>query len=503
MEKQKSSVLKKLQATHAEEVQVNRNYLKAIIETLVFCAQQNIPLRGNNEKQDLLCERSDVNRGNFLELLSLRCRDIPWLKSRFEKQSDIHRSWISPAIQNELLQIHLELLRKLQAVDFRDAVDLGLILDETSDLSRDEQVSVCIRWVHEGSGETSETFLGFFKTAATDGKTLLNLTKDALLTVGVPLSNIIGQCMDGASNMSGKERGLSTRIKEVAPKAIYVHCYGHVLNLALQDTISTLEPLRNALGVFQSLYNLLEASSKRHAFFEKVEAQEEDEHAQKLTLKSLSVTRWSCRYDAEKAVINQLSSIMKALVTLSEERDVKTHSDSISLIHAMANFEFIFGLVLLRVILSNTHGLSQYLQSAKMDVAKASKSAEAVIKTLRKCRSDEAFDSLWSTSEIYSDQVRSALSETDYEFRDPRVPHQRRPSKRVQALLGQESDDNSSSVVTTAKDHYRRSCYFVCVDKVVAELEDRFQGNDHDVLYALGDLIYKKEPAATSFQKVS
>ncbi|KAJ8017895.1 Zinc finger MYM-type protein 1 [Holothuria leucospilota] len=126
--------------------------------------------------------------------------------------------------------------------------------------------------------------------------------------------------MDGASNMSGKERGLSTRIKEVAPKAIYVHCYGHVLNLALQDTMSTLEPLRNALGVIQSLYNLLEASSKRPAFFEKVKAQQEDEHAQKLTLKSLSVTRWSCRYDAVKAVINQLSSIMKALVTLSEER---------------------------------------------------------------------------------------------------------------------------------------------------------------------------------------
>ncbi|KAJ8017896.1 hypothetical protein HOLleu_44430 [Holothuria leucospilota] len=36
MEKQKSSVLKKLQATHAEEVQVNRNYLKAIIETVCF-----------------------------------------------------------------------------------------------------------------------------------------------------------------------------------------------------------------------------------------------------------------------------------------------------------------------------------------------------------------------------------------------------------------------------------------------------------------------------------
>ena len=84
--------------------------------------------------------------------------------------------------------------------------------------------------------------------------------------------------------MSGKEKGLAARMKEYAPMAIYVHCYGHLLNLALQDTMKEVVPLRNALGTIQSLYNFLEASPKRHAFFGDIKV--EHEHLP-LSLKSL------------------------------------------------------------------------------------------------------------------------------------------------------------------------------------------------------------------------
>ena len=92
--------------------------------------------------------------------------------------------------------------------------------------------------------------------------------------------------------MNGLHKGLSTRMEECSPFSIYVHCYGHVLNLALQDTMTQIEPLRNALGIIQAPYNFLEASPNRHAPFTDTEVQGED---LKLTLKSLSTTQWSCR----------------------------------------------------------------------------------------------------------------------------------------------------------------------------------------------------------------
>ena len=154
--------------------------------------------------------------------------------------------------------------------------------------------------------------------------------------------------------MNGVHKGLSTKMEECSPFGIYVHCYGHVLNLPLQDTMTQTEPLRNAL------YNFLEASPKRHALFSYTEVQGED---LKLTPKSLSTTRWSCRWEAVKAVYGQMERIVKALLTFSSDKDPKTYSESRALLTSICDWEFIFGLCLLQVILSS---LSRYLQGRRL-----------------------------------------------------------------------------------------------------------------------------------------
>ena len=189
----------------------------------------------------------------------------------------------------------------------------------------------------------------------------------------------------GVANMSSKEKGLAARMKDCSPFAVYVHCYGHLLNLALQDTMSEVEPLRNALGTIQSLYNLLEASSKRHTMFRDIEV--ELDHL-KLTLKSLSVTRWSCRWEAVKAVTEQMERIAKALISLANDKDPKTYTYSRSLLNTICDFEFVLGLCILKVILSNTNALSSYLQGKNVDVINARRNTTLTIKTLKECRSD-------------------------------------------------------------------------------------------------------------------
>ena len=114
--------------------------------------------------------------------------------------------------------------------------------------------------------------------------------------------------------------GLASRMKECSPLSIYVHCHGHRLDLALQDTMTTIEPLKKALGVIQSLHNFLEGSPKRHAIFKDIEVEDEEEDVT-LTIKSQSATRWSCRWAAVKAVANQVPKIIEALLSLSKDRD--------------------------------------------------------------------------------------------------------------------------------------------------------------------------------------
>ena len=90
MQRRNTSVLQQLNSAHQEQVASNRQYLQVIIECLIFTAQQNIAVRGHEESRKDIWEVSDINRGNFLELLHLRCKDFPWLKSKLQSQVQSH-----------------------------------------------------------------------------------------------------------------------------------------------------------------------------------------------------------------------------------------------------------------------------------------------------------------------------------------------------------------------------------------------------------------------------
>ena len=221
---------------------------------------QNIAVRGHEESRNDIWEVSDINRGNFLELLHLRCKDLPWLQSKLQVQLQLHAQWTSPSIQNELLAIVSDLVLERITTEVRKSSYFGIIMDETSDIRRTEEVSLCLRYVI--NGETKENFVGFFATASTEGEVLYELAKTAINKLDLRLENIVAECFDVAANMSGIRKGLAMRMKECSPLEIYVHCYGHLLNLAFQDTMTEIETLHNALGTIQSLYNFLPSAMR-------------------------------------------------------------------------------------------------------------------------------------------------------------------------------------------------------------------------------------------------
>ena len=69
---------------------------------------------------------------------------------------------------------------------------------------------------------------------------------------------LVAQCYDGASVMSGQQRGVQSIVKDAYPNAHYVHCYAHQHNLILPQAISQITSIRvsfanlNAFSVFFS-----------------------------------------------------------------------------------------------------------------------------------------------------------------------------------------------------------------------------------------------------------
>ena len=255
------------------------------------------------------------------------------------------------------------------------------------------QVEIVLRFVDD-KFNIVESFLGFYPTDQTDGESLFNLMKTALVSAGLCIADVRAQCYDGATNMRGLYSGVAARFKQENPLSFYVHCYAHVLNLCIVDACSSVAVIRNAFGVMSSLHNLLEASAKRHAIFEKFK--DTNFAGGSETLKSLSDTRWSCRFEAIRAISDNFDAITKALEELAEN-DQKCGSQANQLLKCVQDFEFILCLFFLRRVLGQCNSLSKALQSKNLTYSNVKILANATVAALETFRSDEFFMQLWKT----------------------------------------------------------------------------------------------------------
>lgn len=122
-------------------VKDNRVFLTSICKVAVFCTRQDIGLRGHIE-----CEGS-LNRGNFLEILDVMASENPVLRKRREN-SPGNAKYTSKTTQNDLLKAASAIIVKQIVEEIKKAEFYSIIADETRDISRIEQLSLCLRYVH-------------------------------------------------------------------------------------------------------------------------------------------------------------------------------------------------------------------------------------------------------------------------------------------------------------------------------------------------------------------
>ena len=112
----------------------------------------------------------------------------------------------------------------------KSAKYFSTMMDESVDISRHEQLSLVVRY-NDDQFYVYECFVGFHRASSTTGEALFKLLVTWLKQLDLDINNIVGQCFDGASAMCGIYKGVSTRLLQIVPTALYVHCNGHILNL--------------------------------------------------------------------------------------------------------------------------------------------------------------------------------------------------------------------------------------------------------------------------------
>ncbi|KAJ8883893.1 hypothetical protein PR048_015748 [Dryococelus australis] len=224
--KQNSPIEKQvLSQTSTEQIKA-RICLEKIVTSICFLAKQGLSFRGH-----------DSDSENLFELINLRCDDSLELKQWMarNKKKLIHNE-ILYLLSNEIVyKICTEICSQNRPI-------FSIICDGTRDISGEEQLSVCFRWVDKGLCP-HESFVGLYSVGKTTDEYNYRLCSS--------------RRHDKASATNVK---FTSNVLNHQSLALYVHCGAHCVNLMIRDDCNSSITVKNSLDWAHELGVLLSQS---------------------------------------------------------------------------------------------------------------------------------------------------------------------------------------------------------------------------------------------------
>ena len=345
--------------------------LTAIVQSL---ALRNLALRGHTETL------YSPSNGNFLKEVELMAKFDPVMKEHLkhvQNRASHYTSYLGHQIQNELIDLLSSKCISMMVSDIKLAKFFSVILDCTPDVSHTEQLSVVIRIVSlEEEPHIKEHFMGFLEAEESTGQHLASMILKRLEELNIPFEDCRGQSYDNGANMRGKNKGVQARLLEMNPRALFVPCGAHTLNLVVADAAKGSVDATGYFGVLQKLYTLFAASTQRWAILKRyvgITLTQGGHH---------SDTRWESKVKSVEPLRYQAAAVREALIEVRDQtKDPVIKIEAQSLSEEVGSYRFSICTVVWYDILSKIQLVSKLMQSPSMQV-------DVAVSLLRKTERD-------------------------------------------------------------------------------------------------------------------
>lgn len=429
--------------------------LERIIYIIQFLSQQSLAFR---ESSNLLYHH---NNGNFLKLTEMISKfDNVMLEHlrRVEKSQNRHSKqahYLGDKIQNELIALIAENIKSKIIDMLKESKYYSIILDCTPDVSHSEQLTIVVRFVKKNEAVICEHFLGFVPINDSTGKGLSDCLLNILAELKLNINDLRGQGYDNGANMRGKHNGVQKKILQINPRAFFVPCSAHSLNLVVNDAAKMSFEIIDFFNIVQELYVYFSVSTKRWNILKK--------NISNLTLKPLSNSRWESRIESIKPLKYQLGEIYDSLIQINEDEtdDMNTRLLAQSLCKKIQSFKFICATIIWYKILSKINVVSKMFQDPKLNIGIALEMIENLKEYFTKKRSNEHFLDIISKSKKLSLNVNG----------DTTFPIEQRLRKRKKHFDYETEDEP----IIDPQNSFKCNFYYIILDSTLSSLNERFE----------------------------
>ncbi|XP_025417879.1 52 kDa repressor of the inhibitor of the protein kinase-like [Sipha flava] len=322
MNSKKINVMEQINSSVHKEIEDNRNKLRPIIKSILFCGQHDIALRGNTADK---------------------------------------------VIRNDIVS------------QVNNSVAFSLLADETADIAGKEQLSIGVRYI-DINYVVHEEFIGFSEIHVLNAEGVSRSILESTEKYGLNMLKLVGLGFDGCSTMSGKENGVQAIIRKIYPTACYFHCASHKLNLVVNDQNSIPE-IRNTIGTVKEIIKFFRESILRRKLIPNIPLfcetrWSENSEANAVTRNrafQLSSATSNCTFLISLKVIAYYSSVLEPVVTKLQGTSVNLHS-----VHTFVKTE------LLGILNKHREHSIEYFNTIFEEITKAANSLDFVLKIPRR-----------------------------------------------------------------------------------------------------------------------
>jgi len=131
-------ILNLLDFSRQHQVKENRTKLRSIVETIMFCGQQELALRGHRDHGPLKMERRQHNDGIFRALLKVRVDAGDVKVPRQLDTANANATYLSWQTQNENINACSTIIVQKLVEEVKAAKFYSLLLDDTTDVAARE-----------------------------------------------------------------------------------------------------------------------------------------------------------------------------------------------------------------------------------------------------------------------------------------------------------------------------------------------------------------------------